>query len=141
MEINDSILIKFINNDLSSSDKKKMKLLINNNKNIRSRLNGLKNFRSILKKEYEITKKIKMPDNLYKKISLNKKESNKNIAKKRFNNFYKIAASFFGFISLSWIFLAPNTTVLSQNTTNYLNLLIILLLIFIIFLLINRKKE
>ena len=81
-----------------------------------------------------------MPENLYKKISLNKKGNNKNNIEKQFNNFYKIAASFLGFISLSWIFLAPNTTVLSQDTSNYLNLLIILLLIFIIFLLINKKK-
>ena len=103
----------------------------------RSRVKGLNNLKFILKKESNINKKIKMPENLYKKISLNKKVNYK--IENKFSNLYKIAASFIGFVSLSWFFITPNTTLLSQNTSDYLNLLIILLLIMIIFLLIRKK--
>ena len=40
MKIDDSILIRFINNDLSRSEKNKIQLLINNNSKIRSKVLG-----------------------------------------------------------------------------------------------------
>ena len=49
MKIDDSKIIKFINNDLSRSEKNKIQLLINNNPKIKSRVEGLRNFISILK--------------------------------------------------------------------------------------------
>ena len=51
MKIDDSILIRFINNDLSRSEKNKVQLLVNNNPKIKIRLQGLINFRSMLKEE------------------------------------------------------------------------------------------
>ena len=38
MKIDDSILIRFINNDLSKLEKNKIQLLINNNSKIRSKV-------------------------------------------------------------------------------------------------------
>ena len=49
MIIDDSTLIRFINNDLSRSEKNKIQLLINNNPKIKYRVQGLINFRSMLK--------------------------------------------------------------------------------------------
>ena len=76
MIIDDSTLIRFINNDLSRSEKNKIQLLINNNPKIKYRVQGLINFRSMLKDESKANKKTKMPETLYEKIS-----SEKNIKK------------------------------------------------------------
>ena len=60
MKIDDSKIIKFINNDLSRSEKNKIQLLINNNPKIKSRVEGLRNFSSILKElKIEKNEKIK----------------------------------------------------------------------------------
>ena len=112
MIIDDSTLIRFINNDLSRSEKNKIQLLINNNPKIKYRVQGLINFRSMLKDESKANKKIKMPESLYKKIS-----SEKNIKKSYVsNNFYKIAAGILGFVSIGWLITMPNKTYLSQKS-------------------------
>ena len=112
MKIDDSILIRFINNDLSRSEKNKIQLLINNNPKIKYRVQGLINFRSMLKDESKANKKIKMPESLYKKIS-----SEKNIKKSYVsNNFYKIAAGILGFVSIGWLITMPNKAYLSQKS-------------------------
>ena len=112
MIIDDSTLIRFINNDLSKSEKNKIQLLINNNPKIKYRVQGLINFRSMLKDESKANKKIKMPESLYKKIS-----SEKNIKKSYVsNNFYKIAAGILGFVSIGWLITMPNKTYLSQKS-------------------------
>ena len=112
MIIDDSTLIRFINNDLSRSEKNKIQLLINNNPKIKYRVQGLINFRSMLKDESKANKKIKMPESLYKKIS-----SEKNIKKSYVsNNFYKIAAGILGFVSIGWLITMPNKAYLSQKS-------------------------
>ena len=112
MKIDDSALIRFINNDLSRSEKNKIQLLINNNPKIKLRLQGLLNFRSMLKEESKANKRMKMPKSLYEKIS-----SEKNIKKSYVsNNFYKIAAGILGFISIGWIITSPNKAYLSQKS-------------------------
>ena len=112
MIIDDSTLIRFINNDLSRSEKNKIQLLINNNPKIKYRVQGLINFRSMLKDESKANKKIKMPETLYEKIS-----SEKNIKKSYVsNNFYKIAAGILGFVSIGWLITMPNKTYLSQKS-------------------------
>ena len=112
MKIDDSALIRFINNDLSRSEKNKIQLLINNNPKIKYRVQGLINFRSMLKDESKANKKIKMPESLYKKIS-----SEKNIKKSYVsNNFYKIAAGILGFVSIGWLITMPNKAYLSQKS-------------------------
>ena len=70
MKIDDSSLIRFINNDLSKSERNKIQLLINNNPKIRSKVEGLKNFNFVLKEESKANKKIKMPKSLYERISV-----------------------------------------------------------------------
>ena len=133
MKIDDSKLIRFINNDLPKFEKKELDSLIKNDPKLEFKLQGLKNFQSILKKESKKNKKTKMPKNLYKKINIvNNKES-------KIINFYKIAASFIFFASIGCLFVTPNTSLLSQNTSNYLSLLIISLLVFIIFLILKKK--
>ena len=112
MIIDDSTLIRFINNDLSRSEKNKIQLLINNNPKIKYRVQGLINFRSMLKDESKANKKIKMPETLYEKIS-----SEKNIKKSYVsNNFYKIAAGILGFVSIGWLITMPNKAYLSQKS-------------------------
>ena len=112
MIIDDSTLIRFINNDLSRSEKNKIQLLINNNPKIKYRVQGLINFRSMLKDESKANKKIKMPETLYEKIS-----SEKNIKKSYVsNNFYKIAAGILCFVSISWLITTPNKAYLSQKS-------------------------
>ena len=112
MIIDDSTLIRFINNDLSRSEKNKIQLLINNNPKIKYRVQGLINFRSMLKDESKANKKIKMPESLYKKIS-----SEKNIKKSYVsNNFYRIAAGILGFVSIGWLITMPNKAYLSQKS-------------------------
>ena len=112
MIIDDNTLIRFINNDLSRSEKNKIQLLINNNPKIKLRLQGLLNFRSMLKEESKANKRMKMPKSLYEKIS-----SEKNIKKSYVsNNFYKIAAGILGFISIGWIITSPNKAYLSQKS-------------------------
>ena len=112
MKIDDSALIRFINNDLSRSEKNKIQLLINNNPKIKYRVQGLINFRSMLKDASKANKKIKMTESLYKKIS-----SEKNIKKSYVsNNFYKIAAGILGFVSIGWLITMPNKTYLSQKS-------------------------
>tara|TARA_B100001245_G_scaffold157132_1_gene118062 strand:- start:103 stop:594 length:492 start_codon:yes stop_codon:yes gene_type:complete len=112
MIIDDSTLIRFINNDLSKSEKNKIQLLINNNPKIKYRVQGLINFRSMLKDESKANKKIKMPETLYEKIS-----SEKNIKKSYVsNNFYKIAAGILGFVSIGWLITMPNKAYLSQKS-------------------------
>ena len=112
MIIDDNTLIRFINNDLSRSEKNKIQLLINNNPKIKYRVQGLINFRSMLKDESKANKKIKMPESLYKKIS-----SEKNIKKSYVsNNFYKIAAGILGFVSIGWLITMPNKAYLSQKS-------------------------
>tara|TARA_Y100000590_G_scaffold465095_1_gene636326 strand:- start:512 stop:916 length:405 start_codon:yes stop_codon:yes gene_type:complete len=134
MKIDDSKIIRFINNDLSNTEIRKIKLLINNDFEIKARIQSLKNLKSALKKESKKNKKIKMP------LRLSKRFNKQNINNNNFERFYKLAASFLAFISIGWIITTPNTALLSQNTSNYLNLLIISLLFFIIFLIINKKK-
>ena len=113
MIIDDSTLIRFINNDLSRSEKNKIQLLINNNPKIKYRVQGLINFRSMLKDESKANKKIKMPETLYEKIS-----SEKNIKKSYVsNNFYRIAAGILGFVSIGWLItMMPNKAYLSQKS-------------------------
>ena len=112
MIIDDSTLIRFINNDLSKSEKNKIQLLINNNPKIKYRVQGLINFRSMLKDESKANKKIKMPETLYEKIS-----SEKNIKKSYVsNNFYRIAAGILGFVSIGWLITMPNKAYLSQKS-------------------------
>ena len=117
MKIDDSMLIRFINNDLSGSEKNKIQLLINSNLKIRSRVEGLKNFKSILKEESKANKKIKMPKNLYEKISV-EQNIEKNYFSNKFSNFYKIAAGILAFVSIGWVITMPNKAYLSQK--NYL---------------------
>ena len=118
MKIDDSILIRFINNDLPKSKKDKIQLLLNNNPKIKNRVQGLINLKFIINEESKTNKKIKMPKSLYKKIS-----SKTNIEKKHisnnFANFYKIAAGILVFVSISWLFTMPNKTYLSQK--NYIS--------------------
>ena len=113
MIIDDSALIRLSNNDLSRSEKNKIQLLINNNPKIKYRVQGLINFRSMLKNESKTNKKIKMPETLYEKIS-----SEKNIKKSYVsNNFYRIAAGILlGFVSIGWLITMPNKTYLSQKS-------------------------
>jgi len=114
MKIDDSTLIRFINNDLSRSEKNKIQLLINNNPKIKFRVQGLINFRSMIKEKFKANKKMKMPESLYEQIS-----GQKNIKKSYVsNNFYKIAAGILGFVSIGWLITMPNKTYLSQK--NYL---------------------
>jgi len=117
MKIDDSILIRFINNDLSKLEKNQIQLLINNNSKIRSKVEGLKNFKSILKEEYKANKKIKMPKSLYEKISV-EQNTKKNYALNKFSNLYKIAAGISAFVLISWVITTPNKTYLSEK--NYL---------------------
>ena len=117
MKIDDSILIRFINNDLSKLEKNKIQLLINNNSKIRSKVEGLKNFKSILKEEYKANKKIKMPKSLYEKISV-EQNTKKNNALNKFSNLYKIAAGISAFVLISWVITTSNKTYLSEK--NYL---------------------
>ena len=117
MKIDDSILIRFVNNDLSRSEKNKIQLLINNNSKIRSKVEGLKNFKSILKEEYKDNKKIKMPKSLYERISV-EQNTKKNYALNKFSNLYKIAAGISAFVLISWVITTPNKTYLSEK--NYL---------------------
>ena len=115
MKIDDSKIIKFINNDLSRSEKNKIQLLINSNLKIRSRVEGLKNFKSILKEESKANKKIKMPKNLYEKISV-EQNIEKNYFSNKFSNFYKIAAGILAFVSIGWVMTMPNKAYLSQKS-------------------------
>ena len=70
MKINDIILDRFLNNDLSRSKINKIKLLIKKDPKLRSRVQELKSFESAYEKEYKIAKKTKMPKSLYEKISV-----------------------------------------------------------------------
>jgi len=116
MIIDDSTLIRFINNDLSKSEKNKIQLLINNNPKIKYRVQGLINFRSMLKDESKANKKTKMPETLYEKIS-SEKNIKKNYVLNNFNNFYKIAAGIIlGFVSIGWLITMPNKAYLSQKS-------------------------
>ena len=117
MKINDSTLIRFINNDLSRSEKNKIQLLINNNPEIKFRVQGLINFRSMLKEESKANKKIKMSKILYEKIS-GQKNIKKSYVSNNFNNFYKIAAGILVFVSIGWLITMPNKAYLSQK--NYM---------------------
>ena len=117
MKIDDNTLIRFINNDLSGSEKNKIQLLINSNLKIRSRVEGLKNFKSILKEESKANKKIKMPKSLYERISV-EQNTKKNYALNKFSNLYKIAAGISAFVLISWVITTPNKTYLSEK--NYL---------------------
>ena len=117
MKIDDSSLIRFINNDLSKSERNKIQLLINNNPKIRSKVEGLKNFNFVLKEESKANKKIKMPKNLYEKISV-EQNIEKNYFSNKFSNFYKIAAGILAFVSIGWVITMPNKAYLSQK--NYL---------------------
>ena len=117
MKINDIVLDRFLNNDLSRSKINKIKLLIKKDPKLRSRVQELKSFESAYEKEYKIAKKTKMPKSLYEKISV-EQNTNKNYVSKEFNNFYKIAAGILAFVSIGWVITMPNKTYLSQK--NYL---------------------
>ena len=117
MKIDDSTLIRFINNDLSRSEKNKIRLLINNNPKIKFRVQGLINLRSILKEKSKANKKILMPKSLYEKISI-EQNTKKNYISNKFSNFYKIAAGILVFISIGWVITMPDKAYLSQK--NYL---------------------
>ena len=115
MKIDDSKIIKFINNDLSRSEKNKIQLLINNDPEIKSRVEGLRNFISILKKESKANKKTKMPKSLYEKIS-DEQSTKKRYVSNNFSNFYRIAAGIFAFVLVGWVITMPNKTYLSQKS-------------------------
>ena len=115
MKIDDSKIIKFINNDLSRSEKNKIQLLINNDPKIKSRVEGLRNFISILKKESKANKKTKMPKSLYEKIS-DEQSTKKRYVSNNFSNFYRIAAGIFAFVLVGWVITMPNKTYLSQKS-------------------------
>ena len=120
MKINDIILDRFLNNDLSRSKINKIKLLIKKDPKLRSRVQELKNFESAYEKEYKIAKKTKMPKSLYEKISV-EQNTKENYFSKKFNNFYKIAASILVFFSIGWVITLPNKTYLSQNPLSKIN--------------------
>ena len=120
MKINDIILDRFLNNDLSRSKINKIKLLIKKDPKLRSRVQELKSFESAYEKEYKIAKKTKMPKSLYEKISV-EQNTKENYFSKKFNNFYKIAASILVFFSIGWIITLPNKTYLSQNPLSKIN--------------------
>ena len=115
MKIDDSILIKFINNDLSKSERYKIQLLINNNQKIKSRINGLKNLKNVFKEESEANMKIKMPESLYKEISI-EQNTKKRFVSNKFSNLYKIAAGILAFVSIGWFITMPNKAYLSQKS-------------------------
>ena len=115
MKIDDSKIIKFINNDLSRSEKNKIQLLINNDPEIKSRVEGLRNFISILKKESKANKKTKMPKSLYEKIS-DEQSTKKRYVSNNFSNFYRIAAGILAFVLIGWVITMPNKTYLSQKS-------------------------
>ena len=120
MKINDIILDRFLNNDLSRSKINKIKLLIKKDPKLRSRVQELKNFESAYEKEYKIAKKTKMPKSLYEKISV-EQNTKENYFSKKFNNFYKIAASILVFFSIGWVITLPNKSYLSQNPLSKIN--------------------
>ena len=115
MKIDDSILIKFINNDLSKSERYKIQLLINNNQKIRSIINGLKNLKNVFKEESKANMKIKMPESLYKEISI-EQNTKKRFVSNKFSNLYKIAAGILAFVSIGWVMTMPNKAYLSQKS-------------------------
>ena len=115
MKIDDSKIIKFINNDLSRSEKNKIQLLINNDPEIKSRVEGLRNFISILKKESKANKKTKMPKSLYEKISV-EQSTKKRFVSSNFSNFYRMAAGILAFVLIGWVITMPNKTYLSQKS-------------------------
>ena len=116
MKIDDSILIRFINNDLSKSERYKIQLLINNDQKIRSRINGLKNLKNVFKEESKANMKIKMPESLYKEISI-EQNTKKRFVSNKFSNLYKIAAGIIlGFVSIGWLITMPNKAYLSQKS-------------------------
>ena len=120
MKINNIILDRFLNNDLPKSRINKIKLLIKKDSKLRSRVQELKNFESAYEKEYKIAKKTKMPKSLYEKISV-EQNTKENYFSKKFNNFYKIAASILVFFSIGWVITLPNKTYLSQNPLSKIN--------------------
>ena len=120
MKINDIILDRFLNNDLSRSKINKIKLLIKKDPKLRSRVQELKSFESAYEKEYKIAKKTKMHKSLYEKISV-EQNTKENYFSKKFNNFYKIAASILVFFSIGWVITLPNKTYLSQNPLSKIN--------------------
>ena len=120
MKINDIILDRFLNNDLSRSKINKIKLLIKKDPKLRSRVQELKSFESAYEKEYKIAKKTKMPKSLYEKISV-EQNTKENYFSKKFNNFYKIAASILIIFSIGWVITLPNKTYLSQNPLSKIN--------------------
>lgn len=120
MKINDIILDRFLNNDLSRSKINKIKLLIKKDPKLRSRVQKMKSFESAYEKEYKIAKKTKMPKSLYEKISV-EQNTKENYFSKKFNNFYKIAASILVFFSIVWVITLPNKTYLSQNPLSKIN--------------------
>ena len=117
MKINNIILDRFLNNDLPRSKINKIKLLIKKDSKLRSRVQELKSFESAYEKEYKMAKKTKMPKSLYEKISV-EQDTKENYFSKKFNNFYKIAASILIFFSIGWVITFPNKAYLSQK--NYL---------------------
>ena len=117
MKINDIILDRFLNNDLSRSKINKIKLLIKKDPKLRSKVQELKSFESAYEKEYKIAKKTKMPKSLYEKISV-EQNTKENHFSKKFNNFYKIAASILVVFSIGWVITLPNKTYLSQKKIN-----------------------
>ena len=120
MKINDIILDRFLNNDLSRSKINKIKLLIKKDPKLRSRVQELKSFESAYEKEYKIAKKTKMPKSLYEKISV-EQNTKENYFSKKFNNFYKIAASILIIFSIGWVITLPNKSYLSQNPLSKIN--------------------
>ena len=120
MKINDIILDRFLNNDLSRSKINKIKLLIKKDPKLRSRVQELKSFESAYEKEYKIAKKTKMPKSLYEKISV-EQNTKENYFSKKFNNFYKIAAGVLVFFSIGWVITLPNKIYLSQNPLSKIN--------------------
>ena len=115
MKINDIILDRFLNNDLSRSKINKIKLLIKKDPKLRSRVQELKSFEFAYEKEYKIAKKTKMPKSLYEKISV-EQNTKENYFSKKFNNFYKIAAGILAFVSIGWVMTMPNKAYLSQKS-------------------------
>lgn len=115
MKIDDSIIIRFINDDLKKSEKNIINNLIKKNKKIKSRYLELKNIKFALKKEFNLEKKVRMPGNLFEKISKQGKKNTGIYFSNKFNNLFKIAAGIFLIISFGAIITLPNKTYLSQD--------------------------
>ena len=116
MKIDTNILMRFINNDLPPNKMEEIKILVQKNSQIKSRLEEIKNFKKTFKKGFERIKNTKIPDHLEEQISTPKYHLNKEKkTKKTLPKFYKIAASIIIIFTFGSIITLPNKAYLSQN--------------------------